>query len=347
MIESLSIENLRGIRSGKVGRLAAINVVVGPNNSGKSTLLEALLLLVSPANLRLALPQLLARGGEPLVAAQQIAGDPSKPVRVSGSVSHPSVGELETTLEVVTSRDTQVVAAAQAEGFKEPLLELRLRTKRPPRPGTYVLATMLNSTGQLTVPQEIGGYQPQWPNLRYLGLLAPRDLETEISTVGGSGGLPEVIEALKSSLPGLTDLRIQKLGERFVTHAYFSGGPPIPAYLLGDGAKRLVEIAALVFAKPDETILLEEPEAFQHPRYLREIAKMIGRFAKRGAQYVLTTHSIELIDLLLDDGDAQGEGAPSLAIHRTKLLDGELRVTTLDAATARRLRHELLEDLRG
>lgn len=45
MIESIEFENLRGVRTGKVDALAAINVVVGPNNSGKTTLLEAFAIL--------------------------------------------------------------------------------------------------------------------------------------------------------------------------------------------------------------------------------------------------------------------------------------------------------------
>ena len=44
MYSSVKIENLRGIREGVVEDLAPLTVLVGPNNSGKSTVLEGLYL---------------------------------------------------------------------------------------------------------------------------------------------------------------------------------------------------------------------------------------------------------------------------------------------------------------
>jgi len=347
VIESLTIDNLRGIRSGAVDNLAAINVVVGPNNSGKSTVLEALLLLVAIADPGRVLQALLARGGEPLVAIRQIAGDASKAVRVTARLSSPTTRELLTSIDFPTVRTPHILAEARAQGMEEPFSEIYVYSELKPSGGQCRLGMALSKDGHFTVPSLLAGQRPALPNVGLVALLAPRDLETEISRIGNVGGLKDLTRALAVSLPGLADLRIQKLGERFVTHAFVEGKEPIPAYLLGDGAKRLIEIAAMVFAKPDTTILLEEPEAFQHPRYLREIVNMIGTFAERGAQYVLTTHSIELIDALLDEVQSRGDKAPSLAVHRTRLLDGELKATTLDAATARRLRSDLLEDLRG
>lgn len=44
MIESIQLRDFRGIRLGSRDRFRQFNVLVGPNNSGKSTLLEALYL---------------------------------------------------------------------------------------------------------------------------------------------------------------------------------------------------------------------------------------------------------------------------------------------------------------
>jgi len=45
ILSSLEIGNFKGIKSGKIGDLAQVNVLVGRNNSGKSTVLDALLLM--------------------------------------------------------------------------------------------------------------------------------------------------------------------------------------------------------------------------------------------------------------------------------------------------------------
>ena len=49
MIRSLEIENFRGIQSGKLENLTPLTILVGPNSSGKSTVLDALFLSASPS----------------------------------------------------------------------------------------------------------------------------------------------------------------------------------------------------------------------------------------------------------------------------------------------------------
>lgn len=44
MISSISINNLRGVKSGKIDELTDINVLIGVNGAGKSTVLEAIYL---------------------------------------------------------------------------------------------------------------------------------------------------------------------------------------------------------------------------------------------------------------------------------------------------------------
>ena len=45
MLSSLEINNFKGIKTGAISDLAQVNVLVGRNNSGKSTVLDALLLM--------------------------------------------------------------------------------------------------------------------------------------------------------------------------------------------------------------------------------------------------------------------------------------------------------------
>ncbi|MEK7806526.1 MAG: AAA family ATPase, partial [Chloroflexota bacterium] len=48
MLSSLEIQNFKGIKQGKIEDLAQVNILVGRNNSGKSTILDALVLLRAP-----------------------------------------------------------------------------------------------------------------------------------------------------------------------------------------------------------------------------------------------------------------------------------------------------------
>lgn len=175
---------------------------------------------------------------------------------------------------------------------------------------------------------------------------APGALEDAHSRIDRARQLPEVVRALQKSMPGLEDLRILKNGPDFILHTFRRGGePPVPAYLAGDGFKRFLELAAAVLDAKGGVVLLEEPEAYQHPRYLSELATLLHLAAKNGAQVILSTHSIELVDLLLHAPEADGLVYPT--VHRLRLHEGTLRQTAIPHETAVSARDDLLEDLRS
>ncbi|BAY55371.1 hypothetical protein NIES2135_21940 [Leptolyngbya boryana NIES-2135] len=62
MLKSLKLENFRGFKSFELQQLGRINLLVGSNNSGKTSILEAIDLLQSRANLTSLKNQMLARG---------------------------------------------------------------------------------------------------------------------------------------------------------------------------------------------------------------------------------------------------------------------------------------------
>jgi recombinational DNA repair ATPase RecF len=72
MIRSVEFENLRGVRAGKVEGLSELSILVGPNNCGKTTTLEALLLAASDTSFGETLQILLRGAGDPLLALERI-----------------------------------------------------------------------------------------------------------------------------------------------------------------------------------------------------------------------------------------------------------------------------------
>jgi predicted ATPase len=170
------------------------------------------------------------------------------------------------------------------------------------------------------------------------------ELEDAYTRIDSAGQLDKVVKALRRSMGGLVDLRILKVGSDFLLHTFFDDRPPVPAYLAGDGFKRFLALAAAAVATPKGVVLLEEPEAFQHPRYLRELATLLLLAAHDGTQIILSTHSLELIDLLLLAPEAEGQTYP--AVHRLNLHEGKLRATSLPREDAVLARESLLEDLR-
>jgi len=74
MISSIRIEGYRGLESFEMNGLGRINLLVGTNNSGKTSVLEAIYLLASMGD-PAALWQVLLQRGERLLATRSISGD--------------------------------------------------------------------------------------------------------------------------------------------------------------------------------------------------------------------------------------------------------------------------------
>lgn len=337
MIDSITIENFRGVRVGAVEALSPLSILVGPNNCGKSTVLEAVLMAASAPDARTIASTLMRRGGPRLHALQHAFRGSSVPIelaiRVGGQRMSCEIGLPET-------QDVERIGDALRDGLAEPMEFVRV-VSGPHRSSVFV------DGARFSVPFiEAGNARAQHPGVF-----------VDVETVTKEGALEDayaeirehlwkvrVIDALRSSFTGLTDLEPLKQGKDWVLYT-FAGPDVVPAYAAGDGFKRFLQVAAaLAGAKAGAVLLLEEPECFQHSRYMRELALLLLNAAESGTQVILSTHSIELIDLLIA---LRPEDAPFPTAHRLRLVDHELHCTSLSSDLTVAARNELLEDLRS
>lgn len=119
----------------------------------------------------------------------------------------------------------------------------------------------------------------------------------------------------------------------------------VPAALAGDGLHTLLTLALELGIRSDGVVLLEEPEVHQHPGGLRQSARAVWAAIDRGVQVVISTHSIELIDMLLVE--APDKGFDRLSLYRLALdSTGELRSSRLGGPQIAAARLEIEDDLR-
>ena len=80
------------------------------------------------------------------------------------------------------------------------------------------------------------------------------------------------------------------------------GGVAIPASVLSEGTLRMLGLLALASAEAPALVGFEEPENGVHPRRIELIAELLRTQRSLGqTQYIVTTHSPRLPDLLADD----------------------------------------------
>ncbi len=292
-VQSVTIDGFRGIRSGGVEALSSLSILVGPNNCGKSTVLEALAMLGLGLDAHAAFELLIRRGGSTLHALRRVFHGPLKAqIRSQGlpglceSVEL-AVGELSQQEQHEVKAAGQLVLPA-LEASTSPVF--RSEDSRVHFGRSLVLFDHRGTQGHGRSSSQVAS-RP----LRFVDVEAVRSvgsLEDAYTRIEQAGRLQDVIRALRGSMPGLSDLRILKVDSDFVLHTFTEGRAPVPAFLAGDGFKRFLAIAAAASEAIDGVVLLEEPESFQHPRYLRELASLLRLTAARGAQVVLSTHSI-------------------------------------------------------
>lgn len=139
--------------------------------------------------------------------------------------------------------------------------------------------------------------------VRHIGLMG-EELVAFLNTLKAvhPGQFQAVEKALRSLLPNIDgiELDVSDLGE--VELRIVEGGVAMPASVLSEGTLRMLGLLALASAEAPALVGFEEPENGVHPRRIELIAELLRTQRSLGqTQYIVTTHSPRLPDLLADD----------------------------------------------
>lgn len=340
-ITRLEIAGYRSVRQLHL-ELGPVNVVVGPNGSGKTNLYRALYLLAVSAEGRLA-RTLAEEGGTPSV---MWAGsrDPKKPVRLKVAVD---LGELAYELQCgpIPESDTafrldpevkEEHLWAYSGGRRGVLMERKGRTAfLRDADGTRVtfpteLWSAESVLDQLADPHrfprlmEVQRTLKAWrfyhhfrtdPDapLRHpqVGVRTPvlahdgRDLAAALQTILEVGDDAALEQGLDDAFPG-TRLEVRADEGRFSLLLRMPGlSRPMAATELSDGTLRyLCLLAALLSPRPPPFLALNEPETSLHPELLKPLGRLIVNAAK-DSQVWVTTHAEELASTISQHSGAE------------------------------------------
>ena len=347
MFKSLSIARFRGIKEGTVPDLRQVSLFVGPNNSGKSTILDALLLANSVYGhddpLGRSSLQILAErhnlppyeGSRPWPALWY-AYDTSEEIEIGADltdgieITYRAESEQAGVLELNTPEHGWVDMAA--EGFGEA--------------GPNMFFGQLNRTrghgsaGGRDFPVD------SWRRYRlartYLRDLVLIDSEFRRNTRVEQLLWPQLIGDRRDKLLTYMLREVYGMDVENLTYTPSMNGNELvillPKYSvrvddLGDGARYFVRMLMVLSLLKDTTLLLEEPETAHHCRAQADITRWIVRSAKeRNLQVLATTHSLETVDHFLA---ACTESSVEFGLHHTELKDGVLTCRSVDRNDAR------------
>ncbi|MBI4613508.1 MAG: AAA family ATPase [Planctomycetes bacterium] len=277
-LDSIKIARFRGIREGEVAGFGDVNILVGPNNAGKSTVTEAIARLAAgvtgtPADLigRDRVQHYCDQRNERQVYEDQIWFDymQSAGFSLDGEVGGERVG-------------------MQIRG-ERPGSRTAVRTGEPPQPAVRDFLDRITSF----LPRD--AFDPQiealsWQRIMQSG--ADAVLTDAVNTLFG-------IKARDVSFTPDARLWLK-----------FGDGPARPVGVEGSGVQAAMRCLILFTGLEKTMFIAEEPESHLHVRALQAFARHLCSCARqREVQLFLTSHSIEGIQAFLSGAEEAGSEA--------------------------------------
>lgn len=347
VIESLEISNLRGIRTGKLEGLTPLTVLVGPNSSGKSTVLDALLIAasLSPGD---AVGRAVRRRTERDADARWLLWRQGEDGAATLKVRTPQGDGRDCTLSVQAEIPIDLKSSLLRQDAREPFTCIETHCSRDSSTASALTLFSADNLYEFTpdparLPEPLR-IEPYISLLDMRGLGTGTPLPNLYTTTVTQGRREDVLELLREIIPGLRSLEILVTPRNTpVLHLVFQNGS-VPVALAGDGIRTMLRLSLELVTRPQGLVLIEEPEVHQHPRALHQSAKVLLASMRRGLQIVLSTHSLELIDALLLESTQ--EDLQRLSVYRLKLNEGALASSRLSGDQLAFARGQIEEDLR-
>ena len=330
MIKSITIKSFRGIREGTLEDLTPLVILVGPNGSGKSSILDALM---------------IGGGNPPAMALQKVLGRRESPIPRDVETAKPWLfhkgKRAIASIELMTSSSLvrTTILGTPVNNPLQVVENFRYRIQGDPIPELQAKLQQASQNPQVFVAS------PDISEMRFLEPTAADHKPLhELYTKAYREGLSRQAKSLILDLiPGAEDIVILTEGNNPIVHIAYPDFS-LPVAMAGDGIRLLIQQSFELAGPEGCVILLEEPEAHLHPGAIRNSAKAVVAAIQRKQQIVLTTHSLEYIDAILDA--ASDADLPNVSLYRIALENGVLKVARLSGQEIALARQAIQDDLR-
>ena len=327
MFTGFRVRNFRALDDLNVERLGRINLITGRNNSGKTTLLEAVFLLSGAGNPHMALNANVVRGFDsppgPAVADTFwkpifSALDLSKTVEISGR--HVSLGSL--SLNISHERSGTVeLPFKEADG--SPIAD---RTSANGLLFAFKKASAAETQGRIRLTA--GGIQIESPDSRLpfvAVILSSRtgNPQEDAMRLGQlrtrkQGGL--VVDAISTVEPRLKSVEDNTASGSPMIWGDIGLPELVPLPAMGEGMTRIARIILAISAAPNGIVLIDEVENGLHHSVLGKVWQSIEAAATQfNAQVIASTHSFECVEAAYRSLDTS-----SFLVHRLEELEGTI-----------------------
>lgn len=312
--QQISIRNFRAIESLDIKNIKQINLLTGRNNCGKTSVLEAIFLLIGMSNPQLAINIHNFRGltlTDNKDFSYLFNGfDFSKTPAISGKLK-----SKKRTLVINPIYPTFTGIVEQVPGRNEPAenkpisstttkedvpdgLKFDFRQDEKSLHSEVNIQINDSTHPEFQVGQVNVKYASDYRENLHATFINPasimNSLHQRLEAILVRKKSDEIIEALREIEPNLRDI---KLGTGGKIYADIAGiGRLVPINIMGDGIVKILAILVTILERKDGILLIDEIENGLHYTALVPLWKSIFRMAKDGnVQLFIATHSYECV----------------------------------------------------
>lgn len=327
MLERVHIANFRRFRELEVPRTTRVNVITGGNNTGKTSLLEAIFLLSSGGN-----PTGVNIGRD----LRGLAEDTQTPAAVREILWKPMFSSLDTGASIEIEADH---AEAGSISLKMSLEENTEQWRKEGAfAGQYLVCNFWGNNGQTARSV----YRPTDAGLEFItgDITLPFSAKILLPYPGTTGReASRLLGALRQQKRGDMVLKaLQAIEPRLqdIDDNSASGSPMIwgdiglpelvPLPVMGGGIVRIASLALAMATVEGGVMLVDELENGIHHTVLADVWRVIDKASRDlGIQVFATTHSYECLQAA-----AAAIAGDDLSMHRLEVTEGESLCVTLD-----------------
>lgn len=346
MLEQLHVLNFRGLRDLDVKKFGRINLLAGKNNVGKTTLLEAIFLLGSGGDCRLALNRHVVRLESTTEAPTFISETVWAPfffrletaggLEISGR--HARVGDMELAVALERSITTEIPRDGEAGTFMRDRSGERVLKFRYVDPVAGTLESEARETATEIKFHQSNTYVPFGSSI-----LQPRGGNTKRDAIllgqlrrQKRGDL--LLEALHVVEPRLQGIEDNSSSGAPMIWVDIGLRELVPLPAMGAGMTHVTRIVLAAGVVPGGVLLVDEIENGLHHSFLPDVWRIVGKVAEQfNVQVFATTHSFECVEAAYE-----ALGADGFRLHRLEVDGGVNRCMTYEPdAIEGAIRHNL------
>lgn len=346
MFKKIRIENLRGIGSLEIDDLKQVNLFVGENNSGKTTLLESIFLLIAPTNPELFFRINLFRGLKFIDANSwllnfknlnkesiiKISGDlipfERRELTIKPDVEHSPIFISHNKKNIEQSSDTKSTNFETVNGLNFEYTFSNQENRKRNKLKRFNLEVKPDSTTQGVKVRVKKGNPEYIEKMKGIFLNSQNiisDIADRFNNIQLRKEKTQILEILKKIEPALNDITVSPEGVIYCDIGY---DRYLPLNVMGDGMVRLLSIVLAISDSQNGVVLIDEIENGFYYSYQKILWKTIFDTADVfNVQVFATTHSLECIEALLSSF-SEIENKDSLRLFRIERKGNRIKSVT-------------------